>query len=107
MLHVRLQMPHLALALGEFHTWSGMVPVQEAATAGITVSRRSVGCRELKDRMLMGGVLVIALVDKTRLAGHAVSAVALPSVNLGLGLTTRLGIAPTYTGTQASHPVIP
>ncbi|BDA40954.1 Protein GUCD1 [Coccomyxa sp. Obi] len=69
---------------------------QEAATAGITVSRRSVGCRELKDRMLMGGVLVIALVDKTRLAGHTVSAVALPAVNLGL--TTRLGIAPAYTG---------
>ncbi len=81
-----------------------MVPEQEAATAGITVSRRSVGCRELKDRMLMGGVLVIALVDKKRLAGHTLSAVALPSVNLGL--TARLGISPAYTGTQAPHPVI-
>lgn len=95
--------PHLALS--DYLTGIGMVPVQEAATAGIIVSRRSVGCRELKDRMLMGGVLVIALVDKTRLAGHTVSAVVLPSVNLGL--TARLGIAPAYTGAQSCHPVNP
>lgn len=46
----------------------------------------------MKDRMLMGGTLVIALVDKTRLAGHAAQASALPTVKFGLHS------APGYTG---------
>ncbi|EIE26457.1 hypothetical protein COCSUDRAFT_46095 [Coccomyxa subellipsoidea C-169] len=69
---------------------------QEAAAAGITVTRRSVSCAELKERMLAGSALVIALVDKTRLAGHSVPAMQAPPISPGLA--SRLGLAPSYTG---------
>ncbi|KAK9916795.1 hypothetical protein WJX75_007133 [Coccomyxa subellipsoidea] len=69
---------------------------QEAAAAGITVTHRSVSCAELKERMLTGAAIIIALVDKTRLAGHSVPAAAVPSITPGLA--SRLGLAPSYTG---------
>ena len=54
------------------------------------------GCRELKDRMLLGSTLVVALVDKTRLAGHA--GVAAGHKAVSLGMSVRMMIAPGYTG---------
>lgn len=51
----------------------------------------------------MGGTLVIALVDKTRLAGLSVPALAVPSVKLGL--TSHLGMAPGYTGAPTFSPL--
>jgi hypothetical protein len=70
--------------------------LQDAGAAGIKVTRKSMGCRELKDRMLLGSTLVIALVDKTRLAGHA--AVAAGHKAVSLGMSVRMMIAPGYTG---------
>ena len=75
--------------------------MQEAAAAGITVTHRSVSCAELKERMLTGAAIIIALVDKTRLAGHSVPAAAVPSITPGLA--SRLGLAPSYTGTVQVH----
>ena len=69
--------------------------------AGIKVTHRSVSCAELKERMLTGVAIVIALVDKTRLAGHSVPAAAVPSITPGLA--SRLGLAPSYTGTVQLH----
>ena len=58
--------------------------LQDASAAGIKVTRKSMGCRELKDKMLLGSTLVIALVDKTRLAGHAGVAAGHKAVSLGM-----------------------
>lgn len=69
---------------------------RDASAAGIKVTRKSMGCRELKDRMLLGSTLVIALVDKTRLAGHA--GVAAGHKAVSLGMSVRMMIAPGYTG---------
>lgn len=76
--------------------------LQEASTAGIKVTRKSMGCRELKDRMLLGSTLVIALVDKTRLAGHGGHAAGQKAVSLGMSV--RMMLAPGYyTGEAHSH----
>ena len=64
--------------------------------AGIKVTRKSMGCRELKDRMLLGSTLVIALVDKTRLAGH--SGLIAGQGAGSLGLSMRMMLPPGYTG---------
>ena len=66
--------------------------------AGINVTRKSMGCRELKDRMLLGSTLVIALVDKTRLAGHSGHVGGQGAGSLGLSM--RMMLAPGYTGEQ-------
>ena len=50
--------------------------------------------------MLAGSALVIALVDKTRLAGHSVPSMQAPPISPGLA--SRLGLAPSYTGAPAS-----
>ena len=66
--------------------------------AGIKITCKSMGCRELKDRMLLGSTLVIALVDKTRLAGHSGQAAGQGAGSLGLSM--RMMLAPGYTGEQ-------
>ncbi len=70
--------------------------LQDAGAAGIKVTRKSMGCRELKDRMLLGSTLVIALVDKTRLAGHGGHATGQKAASLGMSV--RMMLAPAYTG---------
>ena len=62
------------------------------------------GCRELKDRMLFGSTLVIALVDKTRLAGHGGHMSGQKAASLGMSV--RMMLAPAYTGVLASCPAI-
>ena len=74
---------------------------QEAPAAGIAITRKSVRCRELKDRMLLGGCVVVALVDKTRLVGHAAPAAAAAAGALGpmkIGLSARSYGSASYTG---------
>ena len=72
--------------------------------AGIKVTRKSMGCRELKDRMLLGSTLVIALVDKTRLAGHSGHIAGQGAGSLGLSM--RMMLPPGYTGEESLHCLI-
>ena len=70
---------------------------QEAPAAGIAITRKSVRCRELKDRMLLGGCVVVALVDMTRLAGHSAPAAAALGP-MKIGLSARSYSSASYTG---------
>ena len=65
------------------------------------MTRKSMGCRELKDRMLLGSTLVIALVDKTRLAGHGGSTSGHKAASLGMSV--RMMLSPAYTGASDCH----
>ncbi len=76
--------------------------LQDASAAGIKVTRKSMGCRELKDRMLLGSTLVIALVDKTRLAGHGSHTAGQKAASLGMSV--RMMLAPGYTGEIHQQP---
>jgi len=60
------------------------------------------GCRELKDRMLLGSTLVIALVDKTRLAGRGSHTAGQKAASLGMSV--RMMLAPGYTGEIYQQP---
>lgn len=78
-----------------------LIALQDAGAAGIKVTRKSMGCREFKDRMLLGSTLVIALVDKTRLAGHAGQTSGHKAASLGMSV--RMMLAPAYTGGVEWH----